>query len=49
MMNCMTIRNVCSPVITQDGDMNHGAVRLKDFKSQWCIRLGSLYTTEWVP
>lgn len=44
-INCMTVGDGCRPVITLDGDLYHRAVRLKDYKLQWCIRLGSLHTT----
>lgn len=44
-INCMTVGEGCRPVITLDGDLYHRAVRIKDYKSQWCIRLGSLHTT----
>ena len=41
----MTVGEGCRPVITLDGDLYDRAVRLKDYKSQWCIRLGRLHTT----
>ena len=44
-INCMTMGDDCRPVITLDGDLYNRAVRLKNYKSQWCIRLGSLHTT----
>ena len=42
-INCMAVGDGCRPVITLDGDLYHRAVRLKDYKSQWCIRLGCLH------
>ena len=32
------------PIITLDGDLYDSAVKLKDYKKQWCIRLGGLHT-----
>lgn len=33
------------PIITLDGDLYDHAVKLKDYKKHWCIRLGALHTT----
>lgn len=33
------------PIITLDGDLYDRAVKLKDYKTHWCIRLGALHTT----
>ena len=33
------------PIITLDGDLYDRAVKLKDYKTNWCIRLGALHTT----
>ena len=48
-INCMTVGDGCRPVIALDGDLYDHAVRLKDYKSQWCTRLGSLHTTMAAP
>ena len=44
-INCLTVGEGVRPVITLDGDLYDRAVKLKDYKSDWCIRLGALHIT----
>ena len=44
-INCLTVGEGIRPVITLDGDLYDRAVKLKDYKSNWCIRLGALHIT----
>ena len=41
-INCVTAGEGCRPIITLDGDLYDRAVKLKDYKRHWCIRLGAL-------
>jgi len=38
------VREGCRPVITLNGDLYDRAVKLKNYKDHWCIRLGALHT-----
>lgn len=44
-INCVTVGEGCRPIITLDGDLYDRAVKLKDYKKTWCIRLGGLHIT----
>ncbi len=44
-INCITAGEGCRPIITLDGDLYDRAVKLKDYKEHWCIRLGALHMT----
>lgn len=44
-INRITIGPGSRPVITLDGALHDSAVKLKNYKSKQCIRLGSLHVT----
>ena len=44
-LNCLIAAEGQRPIITFDGDLYDRAVKLKDYKSNWCIRLGGLHIT----
>jgi len=44
-LNCITVGEGQRPIITLDGDLYDRAVKLKDYKENWCIRLGGLHIT----
>ncbi|XP_033114878.1 uncharacterized protein LOC117115272 [Anneissia japonica] len=42
-INCVTAGEGCRPIISLDGDLYDRAVKLKNYKEHWCIRLGALH------
>lgn len=41
----MTVGENIRPIITLDGDLYDRAVKMKNYKSHWCIRLGGFHMT----
>jgi len=44
-INCITVDEGQRPIITLDGDLYDRTVKLKNYKENWCIRLGGLHIT----
>ncbi|KAG1676991.1 hypothetical protein GQR58_014037 [Nymphon striatum] len=44
-INCITVGEGSRPIVTLDGDLYDRAVKIKDYKEKWCIRLGALHIT----
>lgn len=43
-LNATIVGEGAKPIITLDGDLYDRPVKIKDYKSKWCIRLGGLHT-----
>ena len=44
-INCIVVGEEKRTIVTLDGDLYDHAVKLKDYKKIWCIRLGALHIT----
>ena len=44
-INCITVGDGSKPIVTLDGDLYDRAVKLKDYKDNWCIKLGARHIT----
>ena len=44
-INCITVGDGSKPIVTLDRDLYDCVVKLKDYKYNWCIKLGALHIT----